>query len=189
MKKSHIYTKTGDKGTTSLIGGVRVPKTHVRLEAYGTIDELNSQLGLLITAVSDVASKEMLQYIQHKLFAVGSYLATDQTQVDLKVESQISEESILRLEHAIDEIDEILPPWRGFILPGGSYAASLCHVCRTVCRRAERCMLSLEENGLGEIDERVKQFMNRLSDYLFVLARKLNLLTQNDEIYWDKGCK
>lgn len=189
MKKSHIYTKTGDKGTTSLVGGVRVPKTHLRLEAYGTIDELNSQLGALITAVSDTASKEMLQYIQHKLFAVGSYLATDQTQVDLRVESQVSEESILRLEHAIDEMDEVLPPWRGFILPGGSYEASLCHVCRTVCRRAERRILALEENGIGEIDEKVKRFINRLSDYLFILARTLNLLTQHDEIYWDKGCK
>lgn len=189
MKKSHIYTKTGDEGITSLVGGVRVPKTHVRLEAYGTIDELNSQLGLLITAVNDVPSKELLQYIQHKLFAVGSYLATDQTQVNLRVESQVSEESILRLEQAIDEIDEMLPPWRGFILPGGSYEASLCHVCRTVCRRAERRMLVLEEAGSGEIDEKVKRFMNRLSDYLFVLARKLNLLTQNAEIYWDKGCK
>lgn len=189
MKKSHIYTKTGDKGTTSLVGGVRVPKTHLRLEAYGTIDELNSQLGVLITAVSDTASKEMLQYIQHKLFAVGSYLATDQTQVDLRVESQVSEESILRLEHAIDEMDEVLPPWRGFILPGGSYEVSLCHVCRTVCRRAERRILALEENGIGEIDEKVKRFINRLSDYLFILARTLNLLTQHDEIYWDKGCK
>lgn len=189
MKKSHIYTKTGDKGTTSLVGGVRVPKTHVRLEAYGTVDELNSHLGVLIASVSDPSSKELLQYIQHKLFAVGSYLATDQTQKELRVESRISEESILRLENAIDEIDGTLPPWRGFILPGGSYEASLCHVCRTVCRRAERRILILEDEGLGEIDEKVKQFMNRLSDYLFVLARKLNLLTKNDEIYWDKGCK
>ena len=117
MKKSHIYTKTGDKGTTSLVGGVRVPKTHVRLEAYGTVDELNSHLGVLIASVSDPSSKELLQYIQHKLFAVGSYLATDQTQKELRVESRISEESILRLENAIDEIDGTLPPWRGLSCP------------------------------------------------------------------------
>lgn len=190
MKKSLIYTRSGDKGTTSLVGGIRVPKTHIRLEAYGTIDELNSCLGVLVSGVTDTENKELLQYVQHQLFVIGSYLATDNSQTGLQSGSAVSDESILRLEAMIDRLDASLPPLKGFILPGGSQIASVCHVCRTVCRRAERRILALEEQIPDcRIDENIKCFVNRLSDYLFVLSRKLNQLTQNDEIYWDKSCK
>lgn len=188
MKKSLIYTRTGDTGTTSLVGGVRVPKTHVRLEAYGTIDELNAHLGMLISLIQDDESKKLLQYVQHKLFSVGSYLATDQTKTELHIESRISEDTVTMLEKAIDEIDGSLPTLKEFVLPGGSLAASVCHVCRTICRRAERRILALEAAEGCMVDEKVKQFVNRLSDYLFILSRKLNQLTQHDEIYWDKTC-
>ena len=190
MKKSMIYTRTGDDGTTSLVGGVRVPKTHVRLEAYGTVDELNAQIGCLISLMEDGADRSLLQFVQHKLFALGSYLATDTSQTQLCVGSDITDEHIKRLEQAIDELDASLPPLRAFVLPGGSFAASVCHVCRTVCRRAERRILALElAEEKCEISEKMKQFVNRLSDYLFVLSRKLNQLTHHDEIYWDKSCK
>lgn len=189
MKKSVIYTRTGDGGTTSLVGGMRVPKTHIRLEAYGTVDELNANIGVLAICVEDVAICDFLLYIQHKLFSLGTYLATDQSVTELHVESQISAEAIKRLETAIDELDNSLPPLKAFVLPGGAFSASLCHVCRTVCRRAERRILALEEHENCIIDPEIKQFVNRLSDYLFILSRKLNQLTQHDEIYWDKSCK
>lgn len=187
MKKSMIYTKTGDKGTTSLVGGTRVPKTHIRLEAYGTVDELNSHLGLLQTYLTDEADKRIIFRVQNKLFSVGSYLATDQTQTELRMESRINDEDIQLLEHAIDTIDNELPPLTAFILPGGNRGAAVSHICRTVCRRAERRILALAEEC--EIDAHVTAFVNRLSDYLFILARKLNHLTETDEIFWDKSCK
>ena len=186
MKKSNIYTRTGDKGTTALVGGIRVPKTHIRLETYGTVDELCSQVGVLQTYLTEEADRQFITFVQHKLFCVGSYLATDQTQTKLRVESQIYEPDITRLEQAIDEIDSQLPPMKGFILPGGSRGAAVCHVCRTVCRRAERCIFRLDE--VVPVDPLVTTFMNRLSDYLFILARKINKLTEIDEIYWDKNC-
>ena len=190
MKLDKIYTRTGDKGMTSLVGGVRVPKTHARLEAYGTVDELNACIGWLITVTEDEKSKQFLQYIQHKLFSVGSYLATDPERTEIRMESRISEDSITKLEKAIDEINSSLPALSGFILPGGSQAAAVCHVCRTVCRRSERRILALETEERSEIlDEKVKRFMNRLSYYLFVLSRKLNDLTHCEEIYWDKNCE
>ena len=136
MKKSMIYTKTGDKGTTSLVGGTRVPKTHIRLEAYGTVDELNSYLGLLQTYLTDEEDKQIIFRVQNKLFSVGSYLATDQTQIDLRMESRIEDEDIRMLEQAIDVIDNELPPLNAFILPGGDRGAAVGHICRTVCRRA-----------------------------------------------------
>lgn len=188
MKKSMIYTRMGDKGTTSLVGGVRVSKTHLRLEAYGTIDELNAHIGMLISLIKDGNDKELLQYVQHKLFSVGSYLATDQSQTALHVESRVSEDTVRKLEYAIDEIDSSLPKLTEFVLPGGAFEASVCHVCRTICRRAERRILALEAEEGCLIEEGVKQFVNRLSDYLFILSRKLNQITQHDEIYWDKTC-
>lgn len=188
MKKSLIYTRTGDKGTTSLVGGVRVPKTHIRLEAYGTIDELNAHIGMLISLMKGEEDRQLLQYVQHKLFSVGSYLATDQSQTTLHIESRVSEETVQKLEDAIDKVDASLPKLTEFVLPGGAVEASVCHVCRTICRRAERRILALEEEGGVPVEEVVKQFVNRLSDYLFVLSRKLNQLTQHDEIYWDKTC-
>lgn len=187
MKKSKIYTKTGDGGTTSLVGGARVPKTHARLEAYGTIDELNACLGLLQTYLKEEEDKQLLLRVQNKLFSVGSYLATDQSHTALRTESRITDADIEFLEQAIDKADNTLAPLTSFILPGGSREASICHVCRTVCRRAERRILALADGY--EIDMRVTAFVNRLSDYLFILARKLNLLTNTDEISWDKSCK
>ena len=186
MKKSLIYTRTGDKGKTSLVGGTRVSKTHVRLEAYGTVDELNSQLGLLYTYLAEEGDQKLILWVQHKLFSVGSYLATDQNNTTLRIESQITDEDILRLERSIDEVDGQLPPLKAFVIPGGSRGSAVCHVCRTICRRAERRILAMAEKH--EVAENVSAFVNRLSDYLFVLARKMNLLSQVDEIYWDKSC-
>lgn len=189
MKKSTIYTRSGDKGMTSLVGGVRVRKTHPRLEAYGTLDELNAYIGVLITILCDEQYKALLQFVQCKLFSLGAYLATDANVSALKVDCAIEERHIGKLERAIDEMDNTLPPLKAFILPGGTLAGTLCHVCRTVCRRAERCILVLEEAEICEIDEKVKRFMNRLSDYFFVLSRKLNELTHEREFYWDKDCE
>ena len=185
-KKSLIYTRTGDKGKTSLVGGARVKKTHVRLEAYGTVDELNSQLGLLYTYLTEEGDKKLILWVQHKLFSVGSYLATDQSNTALRIESQIADEDIHRLENAIDEADALLPPLKAFVIPGGSRGSAVCQVCRTVCRRAERRILTMAEEH--EVTENVSAFVNRLSDYLFVLARKMNLLAETDEIYWGKSC-
>lgn len=187
LKKSKIYTKTGDAGTTSLVGGVRVWKTHDRLEAYGTVDELNAQLGLLLTELTEETDRQLVAWVQHKLFSVGSYLATDQTQASLRMESRIAEEDVLRLERAIDELDAALPPLQAFVLPGGGRPAAVAHVARTVCRRAERRILAL--TGTCELDVRMLAFVNRLSDYLFVLSRKLNVLMGAAEIYWDNSCK
>ena len=131
-----IYTKTGDKGTTSLVGGTRVPKTHVRLEAYGTVDELNANLGVLVTYLPDEADQVLVRHIQDRLFAVGSNLATDLEKTELKCASVIHPEEIERIEREIDRLDNLLPPLHAFILPGGSRGASVCHVCRTVCRSA-----------------------------------------------------
>ena len=182
-----IYTKTGDKGTTSLVGGTRVPKTHVRLEAYGTVDELNSNLGLLITYLPDEEDKILVRHIQDRLFAVGSNLATDLEKTDLKCASVIHPEEIERIEKEIDRLDNLLPPLHAFILPGGSRSASVCHVCRTVCRRAERRILALAEQV--EISSELLAYVNRLSDYLFVLSRKMNQDDKKGEIFWNNSCK
>ena len=186
MKKSLIYTRSGDKGKTSLVGGARVSKTHVRLEAYGTVDELNSQLGLLYTYLTEEVDRKTILWVQHKLFSVGSYLATDQENTTLRMESQLSQEDVCRLERLIDETDALLPPLKAFVIPGGSRGSAVCGVCRTVCRRAERRILSMSETC--EVEELVSAYMNRLSDYLFVLSRKLNIFANVDEIYWDKSC-
>lgn len=146
MKKSIIYTRTGDKGTTSLVGGQRVSKAHDRIESYGTVDELNSFIGLLITALNDEKDTDFLSFIQHKLFTIGSYLATDQATTELKIESKVTPESIERIEREIDRLDNELPKMHAFILPGGCRSAALAHVCRTVCRRAERQIYRLAEN-------------------------------------------
>ena len=187
MKKSIIYTGTGDKGTTSLVGGERVSKAHQRIESYGTVDELNSFIGLLITSLEEKADQDFLLFIQHKLFTIGSYLATDQENTELKVESKVMPETITRIEREIDRLDNELPKMRNFILPGGSRPASLAHVCRTVCRRAERRILALSETCT--ISPEVFAFVNRLSDYLFVLSRKINFDEQNNEIFWDNSWK
>ena len=185
-KKSLIYTGTGDKGTTSLVGGERVSKTHQRLESYGTIDELNSFIGLLVTSLEDQLDKDFLYFIQHKLFSVGSYLATDQQSTELKIESRITPESIVRIENEIDRLDAGIPVMRNFVLPGGCRSASLAHVCRTVCRRAERQIYKLTETD--PVEEPALIFVNRLSDYLFVLARKECIINDGKEIIWDYTC-
>ncbi|MDN5296779.1 MAG: cob(I)alamin adenosyltransferase, partial [Bacteroidota bacterium] len=138
MKKSLIYTKTGDAGTTSLVGGTRVEKTHIRLDAYGTVDELNSFVGWLACEMEDDETKTFLSFVQNKLFAVGSYLATETESVAPKAASIISEDDISKIEIEIDRLDEKLPKLNRFILPGGSESASRAHVCRSICRRAER---------------------------------------------------
>lgn len=182
-----IYTKTGDKGTTSLVGGTRVPKTHIRLEAYGTVDELNSHLGLLITYLSDEQDRDFLQQVQDKLFVVGSHLATDQEKTKLKDASIITPEQVETMEREIDRLDALLPSLTAFVLPGGSRGAAVCHVCRTVCRRAERRILALSEQA--EISSELLAYVNRLSDYLFILSRKINLDEKKDEIFWNNSCK
>lgn len=178
-----VYTRTGDKGQTSLVGGQRVSKCCERLESYGTVDELNSHIGVLITyctAENDIA---FLTDVQGKLFVVGGYLATDTSQRDVRPGNIVTPEMVQAIEHEIDRLQEQLPPLRLFILPGGSRAASFAHVCRTVCRRAERCMLRLAETG-ADVDDNVTAYINRLSDYFFVLARKLNVDANISDTIW-----
>lgn len=181
-----VYTRTGDKGTTALVGGKRVSKTDPRIESYGTIDELNSFIGLLCAEVNNEDDLHFLQFVQHKLFTIGSYLATDQENTELHIESKVTDETIQRIETEIDKVDATLPRMKNFILPGGSKSAALAHICRTICRRAERCIYALMP-GIP-IEENVLIFVNRLSDYLFVLARKLCLADRGDEIIWDYTC-
>lgn len=178
-----VYTKTGDKGQTSLVGGQRVSKCCERLESYGTVDELNSHIGVLITYCSDDKDKDFLVDVQGKLFVVGGYLATDNSQREIRQGNIVTTEMVEEVEHEIDRLQELLPPLKLFILPGGSRAASYAHVCRTVCRRAERCILRLVETG-AEVDDNVTAYVNRLSDYLFVLARKLNVDNNTNDIVW-----
>ena len=187
MKKSLVYTKTGDKGTTSLVGGTRVPKTHIRLEAYGTVDELNSNLGFLITFLSDEPDRQFLQQVQDRLFAIGSYLATGREKTRLKEASIITPEQVEAIEREIDRLDDKLPPLSAFILPGGSRGAAVCHICRTVCRRTERRILALAEQT--DISSELLAYVNRLSDYLFVLSRKMNQDEKKEEIFWNNSCK
>jgi cob(I)alamin adenosyltransferase len=182
-KKSLIYTRTGDKGTTSLVGGVRVKKTHIRLEAYGTVDELSAHLGWLNTYLTG-NELQFLQAIQHKLFSLGSYLATDTTQTKLRTDAGIQPEDIVVLEKEIDRLDALLPKLTAFILPGGGADAAAAHVCRTVCRRAERRILALDEEA--DVAPEALAYVNRLSDYLFILARYLNHRAGCAEISWQK---
>ena len=184
MKKSLVYTKTGDKGTTGLIGGTRVSKTHARLEAYGTVDELNANLGLLVTYLSEERDRLFVSAVQDKLFSVGSHLATDQEKMKLHDVSIITPDDVAFMEAEIDAADEMLPTLRWFVIPGGSRGSAISHVCRTVCRRAERRILSLTEDY--EIDANLLAYVNRLSDYLFVLSRKINFLEKKEEIFWNK---
>lgn len=165
-----IYTKTGDKGTTSLIGGVRVPKNHIRIESYGTIDELNSYLGVVNDTTQHEKISVWIKEIQDRLFTIGSVLATaPNKEISMKL-PDVHVEDVQWLEQRIDEMNEQLPEMCSFILPGGHLAASSCHVARCVCRRAERiCVAMLELNE--EVPDLVIQYLNRLSDFLFVLAR------------------
>ena len=177
-----IYTKTGDKGTTALFTGRRVPKHHIRIESYGTIDELNSHLGLLRDQDIDTHSKEMLSLIQTKLFTVGSILATEPEKDSRLKIPRINQEDIELLEKEMDTMNADLPEMTHFILPGGHTTVSYCHVARTVCRRAERMISYLHENE--PVPDSVLSYVNRLSDYLFVLARKLSKDLKAQEIKW-----
>lgn len=180
-----IYTKTGDAGKTGLIGGTRVSKSDMRLDAYGTVDELNAQVGYLISLLEEEDIKAFLSDIQHKLFVVGSHLATDQTKTQLKAASILNAEDIHKIELEIDRMDATLPPLKKFILPGGSHAAASSHICRAVSRRAERNMIYLLEEGL-QIDAEILQYINRLSDYFFVLSRYINVNQGFKEIFWEQ---
>jgi len=165
-----IYTKTGDKGQTSLLGGTRVPKHHMRIEAYGTVDELNSWIGLLRDSVTDEHTKTILIDVQDRLFTMGSSLAADPVKSKVKI-PLLSEEDIVVFEKEIDAMEAQLPPMKNFVLPGGHVTISNCHITRCVCRRAERRIIHLAENE--PVDDLVIKYLNRLSDYLFMLARKL----------------
>ena len=187
MKKSTLYTGGGDSGMTSLAGGVQVHKTHPRLETYGTIDELNAFIGLLINETESARIIELLQNVQHLLFNAGSYPATDTAQTQLKPQGLITAEDILLLEEMIDVIDDELPVQRGFVLPGGCRSAALAHVCRTVCRRAERALFRLNE--AIPVDTYVLVFFNRLSDLLFVIARHECFYHHKEENIWNNSCK
>ena len=180
-----IYTRSGDKGRTSLIGGRRVSKTHYRLEAYGTIDELNAHLGLLVARLpASSAQLSTLLRVQNTLFVLGAQLATPP---DVPTTATVTPAMVQGLEAAIDDIDRQLPPLRAFVLPGGCLPSAQCHVCRTVCRRAERRVLTLA--GRVAIPAEVCSYLNRLSDYLFVLARLLNAEQGTEEIFWQNPCR
>jgi cob(I)alamin adenosyltransferase len=187
MKITKVYTKTGDQGETSIIGGIKVKKSCERLEAYGTVDELSSHLGLLASMLPDGEDKDLIIRIQNNLFSVCSNLATDQSQTPLYDSARLPDGEIQVLEHKVDEIMNLLPERQGFILPGGTQAAAQAHVCRTVCRRAERRIVALSE--VAQISPETLQYVNRLSDYLFVLAKKINFNTGVSEIIWQKVCK
>ena len=183
-----IYTKTGDKGTTALFGGTRVPKHHIRIESYGTVDELNSHLGLIRDQKIDNHSKKVLMQIQDKLFTVGAILATDPAKEKLKNGkdrlniAHITESDINLLETEMDAMEAALEPMTHFILPGGHQTVSFCHIARCVCRRAERLSTSLFEQE--PFDPETLKYLNRLSDYLFVLARKLSKDLRAEEVKW-----
>ena len=188
MKITKVYTRRGDKGMTDLVGGIRISKTDVRLEAYGTIDELSSHLGLLVSLM-DVEDEErqVVLRIQNNLFNIGTHLATDQSQTPLYASARLAEGETAFLEQRIDAINAELPEAQGFVLPGGTTAAAQCHVCRTVCRRAERSIDALAEKAIVGSD--IIEYVNRLSDYLFVLAKIINFNAGHNEIIWQNACK
>jgi cob(I)alamin adenosyltransferase len=183
-----VYTKTGDTGTTSLFGGTRVSKDHIRIESYGTVDELNSHIGLIRDQNINSLYKNVLIEVQDRLFTVGAILATPPDKETLKNGQPrlqnlgIIESDIEFLENEIDTMEIQLPPMTHFVLPGGHTTVSYCHIARCVCRRAER--LAVHLNDIEPTDEMVIKYLNRLSDYLFVLARKLSLDLNADELKW-----
>lgn len=187
MKITKVYTRTGDKGMTSLVGGIRIKKTDIRLEAYGTVDELSAQLGLLAALLPEGDDRQEIIRIQNNLFNVCSHLATDQSQTPLYPSAHLAEGEIEDLEQRIDDIMDLLPERQGFVLPGGCQAAAQCHVARTVCRRAERRIAALAE--VATVGPEMQQYVNRLSDYLFILAKKINFNNGVCEILWKNACK
>jgi cob(I)alamin adenosyltransferase len=176
-----IYTKTGDKGTTALFGGKRVSKADLRIETYGTVDELNSYIGLVRDQEINKKRKDVLVEIQDRLFTIGSILATEPGNTKVKVPS-LSESDVHFLENEIDAMESQLPPMKSFVLPGGHQSVSFCHVARTVCRRAERLVIALDAQEKTEA--LIVQYLNRLSDYLFVLSRKMTHELGAEETPW-----
>jgi cob(I)alamin adenosyltransferase len=176
-----IYTKTGDKGTTALFGGKRVSKADLRIETYGTVDELNSYIGLVRDQEINKKRKDVLVEIQDRLFTIGSILATEPGNTKVKVPS-LSESDVHFLENEIDAMESQLPPMKSFVLPGGHQSVSFCHVARTVCRRAERLVIALDAQEKTEA--LIVQYLNRLSDYLFVLSRKMTNELGAEETPW-----
>jgi cob(I)alamin adenosyltransferase len=176
-----LYTKKGDKGTTQLIGGTRIPKHSLRIECYGTVDELNSHIGLIRDQEINKKYIEQLIEIQDRLFTLGSRLAADPSKSTMKL-PEIKSEDLTFLEKAIDEMDENLPPMKSFVLPGGHSTVSFCHIARCVCRRAERNVTFLNENE--KVEEIILQYLNRLSDYLFILSRQLSHDLKAKEQAW-----
>jgi cob(I)alamin adenosyltransferase len=178
-----IYTKTGDLGKTSLIGGTKVPKSHIRIDTYGTVDELNSWIGVIGDYATEAHSKSMLKEIQDRLFTVGSSLACDPDKEPLMKIPDLKESDISLLENEIDLMNEVLAPMKFFVLPGGHLAVSQTHIARCVCRRAERCCVNMQEQAIF-VDPLVIKYLNRLSDYLFVLSRYFSHQLEVPEIPW-----
>lgn len=176
-----IYTKKGDKGQTSLIGGTRVSKHHLRIESYGTVDELNSYIGMIRGQKISEAQQLILKEIQDRLFTIGSSLAADPERSKMKI-PDLNESDITLLENELDRMNEELPPLKHFILPGGQLAVASCHLARCVCRKAERVAVNLSEESF--VDEKVLKYLNRLSDYLFVLGRKISQDNGEEENIW-----
>jgi cob(I)alamin adenosyltransferase len=188
MKITKVYTRRGDSGMTDLVGGVRIKKSEPRLEAYGTIDELSAHLGLLVSMLPvDYSERQLLLRVQNNLFNVGTHLATDQSQTPLYASAHLPKGETELLEERIDQINGELPEPQGFILPGGVPAAAQAHVCRTVCRRAERNIDSLMQ--VATVGPEIVKYVNRLSDYLFVLAKKINFNNDVKEILWQNACR
>ncbi len=188
MKMTRIYTRRGDEGMTDLVGGVRISKADKRIEAYGTIDELSSHLGLLAAMLENAPDDRAdILHVQDNLFRVGTHLATDQSQTPLYPSALLPEGATQHIETLIDQAKELLPEAQGFVLPGGCMAAAQCHVCRTVCRRAERRIAELAATDTVGPD--IIKYINRLSDYLFILAKKINFNNGHPEILWEKPCR
>lgn len=188
-KKSILYTRTGDRGTTSLVGGQRAPKDSPRLEAYGTVDELNSHIGLLISLLPATDTfapvARHLLTVQHRLFDIGAALATP-TEPGQTPPEGVTDAAVAAIEQEIDRVDASLPPLNRFVLPGGTVAAAQAHVARTVCRRAERRIITLADQA--PVAQTILRYLNRLSDLLFAIARFNNVKTDATEIFWDKDC-
>lgn len=178
-----IYTKTGDKGKTSLIGGTKVSKSHLRIEAYGTVDELNSCIGLCKDNLKDEQSSLMLEQIQVQLFSIGSVLACDPDKEIRMQIPDICESDVTAMEQEIDRMNDVLPALKNFILPGGHSTVSFLHIARCVCRRAERCCVHLDDE-YNSLHPLILKYLNRLSDYLFVLARYTAHLLKVEDILW-----
>lgn len=177
-----IYTKTGDSGTTSLLGGARVSKAHIRIEAYGTVDELNSHIGLLRDQEVNTKRKDLLKEIQDRLFTLGAELATEPGK-DKVVKPDLFEKDVTLLEESMDQMEDQLPALTNFVLPGGHQSVSFAHIARCVCRRTERLVINLNEHE--PVDGLVVRYLNRLSDFLFVLGRAMAQELKAEEVKWE----